>query len=158
MALCLPRKRRATSLATRPRTLSVASITNHSCTTSAGFALKVDMSFLFEKKVWRALFHGRRSSNGNLLGGVSSFPAEPQRRWEALHYTKDAYDGQNRRRLAPAQATSGADSFALACRAITLLHAHCGLGKLRLLAGPMDAQGTCQEAAVGTLRDRTRLA
>jgi len=30
--------------------LSVASITNHSCTTSAGFALKVFMSFLFKKK------------------------------------------------------------------------------------------------------------
>ena len=44
MALCLPRKRRATSLATRPRTLSVASITNHSCVTSAGFALNVFMS------------------------------------------------------------------------------------------------------------------
>jgi hypothetical protein len=72
MALCLPRKRRATSLATRPRTLSVASITNHSCTTSAGFALKVDMRFLFKQRVWRALFHGRRSSGGNLLGGVHS--------------------------------------------------------------------------------------
>src|SRR5690606_23849497 len=47
MALCLPRRRRATSLATRPSTLSVASITNHSCTTSAGLALKVFMSFLF---------------------------------------------------------------------------------------------------------------
>src|SRR5712675_1515198 len=43
MGLCLPRRRRATSLATRPRTLSVASITNHSCTTSAGLALKVFM-------------------------------------------------------------------------------------------------------------------
>ena len=43
MALCLPRKRRAASLATRPSTLSVASITNHSCTTSAGLALKVFM-------------------------------------------------------------------------------------------------------------------
>src|ERR1700712_5354841 len=43
MALCLPRKRRATSLATLPRTLSVASITNHSCVTSAGLALKVFM-------------------------------------------------------------------------------------------------------------------
>src|ERR1035437_2559772 len=71
MALCLPRKRRATSLATRPRTLSVASITNHSCTTSADFALKVlVMSFLFSKRVCRALFHGRRSSDGNLLGGI----------------------------------------------------------------------------------------
>src|SRR5574340_283714 len=30
MALCLPRKRSATSLATRPSTLSVASSTNHS--------------------------------------------------------------------------------------------------------------------------------
>src|SRR5574341_2443172 len=44
MALCLPRRRRATSLATLPRTLSVASITNHSCFTSAGFALKVFIS------------------------------------------------------------------------------------------------------------------
>jgi hypothetical protein len=43
MALCLPRKRSATSLATRPSTLSVASITNHSCVTSAGLALKVFM-------------------------------------------------------------------------------------------------------------------
>src|SRR5512133_1918084 len=74
MALCLPRKRRATSLATRPRTLSVASITNHSCTTSAALALKVlVMSFLLEK-VCRALFHGRRSSDGNLLGGVQASP------------------------------------------------------------------------------------
>src|SRR5665647_1233682 len=70
MALCLPRKRRATSLATRPRTLLVASTTNHSCTTSADLALKVlVMSFLFSKRVCRALFHGRRSSDGNLLGG-----------------------------------------------------------------------------------------
>src|SRR5688572_6024338 len=69
MALCLPRKRRATSLATRPRTLSVASITNHSCVTSAGFALNVFMS-LFRVKVWRVLFRGRRSSDGNLLGGL----------------------------------------------------------------------------------------
>jgi hypothetical protein len=44
MALCLPRSRSATSLATRPSTLSVASITNHSCVTSAGLALKVFMS------------------------------------------------------------------------------------------------------------------
>src|SRR5688572_23031936 len=43
MALCLPRRRRATSLATLPKTLSVASITNHSCVTSAGLALKVFM-------------------------------------------------------------------------------------------------------------------
>ena len=43
MALCLPRKRSAASLATRPSTLSVASITNHSCFTSAGFALNVDI-------------------------------------------------------------------------------------------------------------------
>lgn len=43
MALCLPRNRRATSLATLPRTLSVASSTNHSCVTSAGLALKVVM-------------------------------------------------------------------------------------------------------------------
>ena len=74
MALCLPRKRRATSLATRPRTLSVASITNHSCTTSAALALKVlVMSFLLGR-VCRALFHGRRSSDGNLLGGVQASP------------------------------------------------------------------------------------
>src|SRR5437016_43697 len=50
MALCLPRRRSATSLATRPSTLSVASITNHSCCTSAGFALNVDMSFLFQER------------------------------------------------------------------------------------------------------------
>src|SRR5438128_83237 len=43
MALCLPRRRRATSLATLPRTLSVASITYHSCVTSAGLALKLVM-------------------------------------------------------------------------------------------------------------------
>src|SRR5678815_1654213 len=43
MALCLPRRRRATSLATLPKTLSVASITNHSCVTSAALALKVFM-------------------------------------------------------------------------------------------------------------------
>src|SRR4051812_20090634 len=46
MALCLPRKRSATSLATRPSTLSVASITYHSCFTSAGLALKVFMRVL----------------------------------------------------------------------------------------------------------------
>ena len=46
MALCLPRRRRATSLATLPKTLSVASITNHSCVTSAGLALKVFMEDL----------------------------------------------------------------------------------------------------------------
>ncbi len=54
MALCLPRKRSATSLATRPSTLSVASITNHSCFTSAGLALKVFMS-VFR---WSALVAG----------------------------------------------------------------------------------------------------
>src|SRR5690606_6833807 len=70
MALCLPRKRWATSLATLPSTLSVASITNHSCTTSAGFALKVVMSFL-RKEGLQALFHGRCSSwKRSLLGGV----------------------------------------------------------------------------------------
>src|SRR5659263_165770 len=69
MALCLPRKRRATSLATRPRTLSVASITNHSCVTSAGLALKVFMSFSYLRRVCWVLFHGRRSSDENLLGG-----------------------------------------------------------------------------------------
>lgn len=49
MGLCLPRRRRATSLATRPRTLSVASITNHSCFTSAGLALKV---FMVSQSLW----------------------------------------------------------------------------------------------------------
>ena len=47
MALCLPRSRSATSLATRPSTLSVASSTNHSCFTSAGLALKVFMRVSF---------------------------------------------------------------------------------------------------------------
>lgn len=50
MALCLPRKRSATSLATRPSTLSVASITSHSCFTSAGLALKVFMRVDEKKK------------------------------------------------------------------------------------------------------------
>src|SRR5450755_9810 len=55
MGLCLPRRRRATSLATLPKTLSVASITNHSCVTSAGFALKVFMgdSSLLTASGWR---------------------------------------------------------------------------------------------------------
>src|ERR1700745_3605815 len=70
MALCLPRKRRAASLATRPSTLSVASITNHSCVTSAGFALNV---FMITSRVGlRVLFHGRRPSAGDLLGGDKS--------------------------------------------------------------------------------------
>lgn len=43
--LCLPRSRCATSLATRPRTLSVASITYQSRFTSWGFAEKVFMIF-----------------------------------------------------------------------------------------------------------------
>jgi hypothetical protein len=48
----------------------VASITNHSCTTSAGFALNVDIVFpLKDELVCRVLFHGRRSSFENLLGG-----------------------------------------------------------------------------------------
>src|SRR5512133_4158864 len=68
MALCLPRKRRAASLATRPSTLSVASITNHSCFTSAGFALNVVMRSLSK---WSG---GPFSTvgvplDGNLLGG-----------------------------------------------------------------------------------------
>src|SRR6187551_3550604 len=60
MALCLPRSRRAASLATRPSTLSVASITNHSCFTSAGLALK-DFMRVFRRKrlcsprAWKAL-------------------------------------------------------------------------------------------------------
>ena len=41
--LCLPRRRCATSAATRPRTLSSASMTNHSRFTSWGFAEKVFM-------------------------------------------------------------------------------------------------------------------
>src|SRR5574337_1704217 len=75
MALCLPRRRRATSLATRPSTLSVASITNHSCTTSAGFALKVVMSFSFEEGL-TVLFHGRCSSGESLLGGLHASPRD----------------------------------------------------------------------------------
>lgn len=39
--LCLPRRRLATSAATRPKTLSWASMTNHSRFTSWGFAEKV---------------------------------------------------------------------------------------------------------------------
>src|ERR1700741_1800625 len=101
MALCLPRKRRATSLATRPRTLSVASITNHSFFTSAGLALNVDMRFPSRKVVWRALFHGRCSSGGNLLGGSLILAAGPLVRCEAHHYTKIACDRANTpRRLA----------------------------------------------------------
>src|SRR5438552_9205726 len=75
MALCLPRKRRATSLATRPRTLSVASITNHSCVTSAGLALKVFMDDLFGFAS-PAVGHddhsavGAASLDGGLLGGT----------------------------------------------------------------------------------------
>src|SRR5436190_23428533 len=62
MALCLPRRRRATSLATLPKTLSVASITNHSCVTSAALALKVFMgtdvgsSLLLDR--WSATLRG----------------------------------------------------------------------------------------------------
>src|SRR4029079_8345961 len=62
MALCLPRRRRATSLATLPKTLSVASITNHSCVTSAALALKVfmvltlDSSLLLDR--WSATLRG----------------------------------------------------------------------------------------------------
>src|SRR5690554_885902 len=79
MALCLPRSRRATSLATRPRTLSVASITNHSCFTSAGLALNVlVMSFLCKELVWLALFHGRTFSAGRLLGGMTCSAAGPK--------------------------------------------------------------------------------
>src|ERR1700740_1876589 len=95
MALCLPRKRRATSLASRPRPLAVASITNHSCVTSAGLALNVlVMSFSLEKRVWRALFHGRRSSGGNLLGGFEVFAAGLQKRCEARDYMKKRPNGQ----------------------------------------------------------------
>src|SRR5205085_2910459 len=74
MALCLPRSRRAASLATRPSTLSVASITNHSCFTSAGLALTVVVIRL-SSLVWRALFHGRCPSGGDLLGGHSDWCA-----------------------------------------------------------------------------------
>src|SRR3990167_6434354 len=96
MALCLPRKRRATSLATRPRTLSVASITNHSCFTSAGLALNVVvMSFLLIEGFGGlhvsprtlALFHGLFFSDGRLLGGVWCFVAEPLNRCEAFDCT-----------------------------------------------------------------------
>src|SRR5436190_11700883 len=52
MALCLPRRRRATSLATLPKTLSVASITNHSCVTSAALALKVFMGSDVGSSLW----------------------------------------------------------------------------------------------------------
>src|SRR5687768_8997053 len=41
MGLCLPRSRCAISAARRPRTLSAASITNHSRLTSCGLAEKV---------------------------------------------------------------------------------------------------------------------
>src|SRR5512135_2501797 len=61
MALCLPRNRSATSLATRPSTLSVASSTNHSCFTSAGLALKVFMSVV--------LLSARRFAPGIQAGG-----------------------------------------------------------------------------------------
>src|SRR5205085_12222505 len=76
MALCLPRSRRAASLATRPSTLSVASITNHSCFTSAGLALTVVVIRL-SSLVWRALFHGRCPSGGDLLGGLYFSVAGP---------------------------------------------------------------------------------
>src|SRR5206468_9435205 len=81
MALCLPRKRSATSLATRPSTLSVASITNHSCFTSAGLALTVVVIRL-SSTVWRVLFLGRCPSGGDLLGGVYCFAAGPMERCE----------------------------------------------------------------------------
>src|SRR3569832_851420 len=67
MALCLPRKRRAASLATRPSTLSVASITNHSCVTSAGFALNVGIAI--SRVGSGVLFRDRCPSTGGLLGG-----------------------------------------------------------------------------------------
>jgi hypothetical protein len=89
MALCLPRKRRATSLATRPSTLSVASITNHSCVTSAGLALNVFMSLFFRKMVWRALFHGRCSSRRESLRWGSILRRGATRRCGADDYTKN---------------------------------------------------------------------
>src|SRR6478735_8703757 len=107
MALCLPRKRRATSLATRPRTLSVASITNHSCVTSAGLALNVlVMSFLFEEGLAgpfpRSAFLWRES-----LRWFHSFAAGPQKRCEALHYTKNRSPEAIRRRFRGPAVTIG---------------------------------------------------
>src|SRR5215213_2272842 len=103
MALCLPRRRRAASLATRPRTKSVASITNHSCFTSAGLALTVVvMKTLLSRKFGgshrggnheRLLFHGRCSSDENLLGGLRRLaPPPPSRepmRYGARHSTQN---------------------------------------------------------------------
>ena len=119
MALCLPRKRRATSLATRPRTLSVASTTNHSCTTSAGFALKVEVisyslkvrfaqfsffslsEFSPKTTMVRVLFYGRCSSSESLLGRITykiklrhADAAEPLNRCEALHYMRNMEKGE----------------------------------------------------------------
>src|SRR5664279_81725 len=76
MALCLPRRRRATSLATLPKTLSVASITNHSCVTSAALALKVFMGSNVESSLlldrWSATLRRWRA-----LARYSFHPAEP---------------------------------------------------------------------------------
>src|SRR5690606_17968263 len=48
--LCLPRRRRATSVATRPRTLSAASMTNHSRLIVLGLATKV---FMEKQRLWK---------------------------------------------------------------------------------------------------------
>src|ERR1700749_2783492 len=77
MGLCLPRSRSATSLATRPSTLSVASITNHSCTTSAGLALKVFMSVLCREET---RLSERSGSVLVVLGAAHDWhPPEPDR-------------------------------------------------------------------------------
>src|SRR3954462_14070117 len=86
MALCLPRSRRAASLATRPSTLSVASITNHSCFTSAGLALTVVVIRL-SSLVWRALFLGRCPSGGDLLGGELLLRSGAQSSLRTRHYS-----------------------------------------------------------------------
>ena len=76
MALCLPRKRRATSLATRPRTLLVASITNHSLHNLSGLCAESSShEFLFSRGVCKGPFHGRCFSEGSLLGGTDVFAA-----------------------------------------------------------------------------------
>src|SRR6218665_897868 len=71
MGLCLPRKGRENSRATSPRTLSVASITNHSCTTSAGLALIVDMGFA-SRRWWRSLPTAGATLVGKPRGGNRS--------------------------------------------------------------------------------------
>src|SRR6185369_2236813 len=103
MALCLPRSRRAASLATRPSTLSVASITNHSCFTSAGLALTVvviktlefGLADPFPRSVslWRGplRWHADRCAPGALrhcrCPPVLSV-AGPKWRYGTQHYTK----------------------------------------------------------------------